>query len=244
MILSILICEDDPVQRKNIERVVSDYLALKDYDAKLCLSTDDPLAVLGYVEANPKQSSLYILDVDLQHKLNGITLAQKIREYDPFGWIIFVTSHAEMSALTFRYRVEAMDYIVKDDAESVADKVRECIDIAYRLSTSTTQYFQIKSNEGIQNVPFDTIMFFESSLVPHKLILHTHNERIEFRGKMKNITGPDFFQCHKSYIVNVKNIKRINKAEKTVVMTNGETAMVTPKKLAGLIAAMCGSNGQ
>ena len=240
MILSILICEDDHAQRRCIENVVCDYIALKDYDAKLCLSTDNPIAILEYVEANPKQNNIYILDVDLQHKLNGIALAQKIREQDPFGWIIFVTSHAEMSILTFRYRVEAMDYIVKESIENVADKVCECIDIAYRLCTTTTQYFQIKSNDGIQNVPYDTIMFFESSLVPHKLILHTRNERIEFRGKMKNIKelSPDFFQCHKGYIVNIKNVKRIDKAEKIVVMTNGETAMVTPRKLSSLIAEM------
>ena len=243
MILSIVLCEDNIRQRTAMEKLIYDHLALKDYDAKLSLSTGDPMAVLAHIKAHPNETYFYILDVDLQHKLNGIALAQKIREQDLYGWIIFVTSHADMSALTFRYRVEALDYIVKDDPQNIAAKVQECIDIAYRLSGTTAQYFQIKSGDGIQNIPYDSIMFIESSLVPHKLVLHTKNERIEFRGRMKEIKelSPDFFQCHKGYIVNLKNIKSINKADKTVVMANGETAMVTPKKLTSLIEASGGT---
>ncbi|WP_241960035.1 PfkB family carbohydrate kinase, partial [Staphylococcus gallinarum] len=41
-------------------------------------------------------------------------LASEIRKHDPVGNIIFVTSHSELTYLTFVYKVAAMDFIFKD----------------------------------------------------------------------------------------------------------------------------------
>ena len=39
--------------------------------------------------------------------INGIKLGSEIRKYDPIGNIIFVTSHSELTYLTFVYKVSA-----------------------------------------------------------------------------------------------------------------------------------------
>ena len=52
---------------------------------------------------------------DLGADINGINLGEEIRQLDPTGYIIFITTHAELSHLTFKYKVEALDYIIKDD---------------------------------------------------------------------------------------------------------------------------------
>lgn len=49
--------------------------------------------------------------------MNGFELAQEIRKFDPRGFIIFITTHAELSYMTFTYKVEALDYIIKDDID-------------------------------------------------------------------------------------------------------------------------------
>ena len=52
-------------------------------------------------------TGIYFLDVDLKSDINGIKLGSKIREKDTRGFIIFTTTHLEMSYFAFKYKVEA-----------------------------------------------------------------------------------------------------------------------------------------
>lgn len=56
---------------------------------------------------------MLFLDIQLEADINGIKLASEIRKHDPVGNIIFVTSHSELTYLTFVYKVAAMDFILK-----------------------------------------------------------------------------------------------------------------------------------
>ena len=237
MILSVLICEDNPSQRQNLENIISNHIAFKDYDSKIALSTDNPDTLLEHVKKMPQQNNFYVLDVNLQHEMNGISLGQEIRTFDPFGKIVFVTTHVELALLTFQYRVEAMDYIIKDSMDNIRQRLCSCIDTAYQQVANAKQYFQLKSIDGIQNVSLSSILFFASGNVPHKIILHTNNERIEFRGSLKEIEQmqPFFFRTHKSFVVNLKNIKSINRNAGEIVMSNNEVALITLKKLPALL---------
>lgn len=243
MMLSIFICEDNPIQRESIEKIVSDYIAQRGEDIELALSTDDPAALLAYLKANPKAKSLYFLDVDLQHEMNGILLAKEIRERDLFGTIAFVTSHGELSYLTFRYHIEAIDYIVKGCLEEMTEKVHACIALAYGRSRGALpeqEYFQVKSGGQILNISLGEIMFVESHFQPHKLILHASGRRIEFYGVLKEIEGvhPGFYRCHKSFVVNVRNIRAVDKVNGRATMVDGQVVHVTSRKMTGLIQAM------
>lgn len=248
MTLSIFICEDDIAQRKFMERTVTEYINQKNYDIKLAFSTGSPMELLRYLDTHPKLNNLYLFDVNLQDEMNGIALAQKIRERDLAGKIVFITSHSELSYLAFRSRIEALDYITKGDPENVAREVRECIEVAYHRRNeilSEKEYFQVKSSTGIQKIPIEDIMFFMTSHVPHRLILCTQNDRIEFRSSLKDVinVSPDFFPCHKAYVVNTKNIKsvqRIGKARAEAEMINGTIVPVSATNIAALTKIVMG----
>ena len=244
--LSIFICEDDQKQRELLEMIVFDYLddkSKKGHGFDLTLSTDNPSKILGYLERHPNTNGIYILDVNLQHEMNGIVLASKIREIDHAGKILFVTTHAELSHLTFTYRIEALDYILKGEFGVIASKIGECLDVAYRRQNNESlkkECFEIKTGNGLRQIPLDELMFFEShSSVSHKLILHTKSKRIEFYGSLRDVAeaNPAFFRCHQSYVVNVHNIREIDKVEEKIKMANGEFASVTRKKLTALMNA-------
>jgi two-component system response regulator AgrA len=238
MALPIFICEDDPKQRENLEHIINNHIVAKNYDASLAFSTGSPIALLGYLEDHPMQEvvALYFLDVDLHHEINGIVLASKIKKHDPSGKFVFVTTHTELSYLTFRYRVDAMDYIIKNSTDDVAERVQECIDTVYnhhRNAALEGEYFQIASAEGFWNAPIDDIIFFETCHKPHNLILHLRNGRIEFRGSLSEVeqTLPNFFRPHKSYLINLKKVSGFNKAKNVIEMQNGKTVPITAKKV-------------
>jgi len=244
VILSVLICEDDRKQRTRMEIIVNDYIALKGYDIDLALSTDSPADLLEYAKAHPKQNKLYILDVHLgQHEINGIALAKQIRELDPSGKFVFVTTHAELSHLTFKYHIEAMDYIIKADPSSVAQQMQECVEVAYQRfldALEEIEYFQLKTSGGVLKIPIDDIMFFESCPSANKkLILYTTRDRFEFRGTLKEVAEKNsaFCHCHKAYVVNTKSIKgvtRLSAATGEAEMINGAIVPVNKANIVPL----------
>ncbi|NGZ75308.1 LytR/AlgR family response regulator transcription factor [Saccharibacillus alkalitolerans] len=238
--LSVFICEDDPKQRERLRKIVTDYIMIEALDMELALDTGDPVSVLDYLERHPKTTGLYFLDVDLQHEMSGIALASEIRERDDSGKIVFVTTHGELSYLTFIYKVEAMDYIIKDRPDEIERKVRECIAVADKrhLSDSGTQSrrFKVKVGEKTRSIDHKDIMFFESSSVPHKIILHMDNSQLEFYGSIKELEeiGGSFYRCHKSYVVNKDNIKSVDRAKREIEMINEEICLVSVRALKGL----------
>ena len=109
--LKIFVCEDNIEQKEKLKNIIENIILIENYDMNLELATGDPHKILNYLKST-ETSGIYFLDVDLHCDINGIQLAEQIRKYDPRGFIIFITTHAEMSYLTFIYKVEAMDYII------------------------------------------------------------------------------------------------------------------------------------
>ena len=125
--IKIYICEDIEEQRNRIRSLVKDIILEEKLDMTIEIASPNPMEILNKAKENDKDISLYFFDVDLNSNINGIDLASKIREFDQRGFIVFITTHGEMSYLTFTYKVEAMDYIIKDDYSNMAERIKECI---------------------------------------------------------------------------------------------------------------------
>lgn len=225
--MKIFICEDDKKQLQFFIEIINKYICFKDYDLKLEIATNNPYDILEYLKEN-KTVGLYFLDVDLNHDINGIKLASEIRRYDLTGKIVFLTTHPELSYLTFVYKVEAMDYILKGNSIDFENKIKDCIEVAYgryiKENNYTKQIISIQDGDKHINICIDEVKFIESSPIPHKLIIHMDNRQIEFYGKIKDMEkmNPDLFRCHQSYVVNVKNILEVDKNTREIIMKNGE----------------------
>ena len=124
--LKIYICEDMEAERDRIQQVIENIVLMEDLDMELCCVSQDPHRILDKVKKT-EEVGIYFLDITLGTDMTGLTLAQEIRKYDPRGFIIFVTTHSEMSYLTFIYKLEALDFILKDDPEELDRRVYDCI---------------------------------------------------------------------------------------------------------------------
>ncbi|MBV7276074.1 response regulator transcription factor [Clostridium sp. PL3] len=239
--LDIIICEDNNYQRKVIEDIIINQLKKLNLGISIALTTDNPDDVIKYVEDRRVKPFIYFLDVELKSEINGIELAKKIRKYDPMGYIVFVTSHAELTLLTFEYKVQAMDYIVKNDLNKMENKINECIKEAYNdYKSSSVKTGPIQINVGNKVIYFnpDDILFFETTDKNHRIRIHTKDETIEFHGTLKEIEEvlPDsYYKPHRSYLVNTKKIKCIDKKELIIHMINNETCYIALRYLNGLL---------
>lgn len=237
--LEVVICEDNSSHRKKIKEIIENTILRENIILKVSLSTKDPEDVIDYVKKN-KITGIYFLDVDLKNNMNGIMLGEKIREIDPFGFIIFVTTHMEMSYLAFKYKVEAMDYVIKEDSD-FKDRVISCLLKSYHSYYKTenkSDCISINSGARMISVKLCDILFVETIPVSHKIRIHEENSQIEFYGNLKDIEKKltsNFYRCHKSYIVNVDKIKEIDKKGKKIIMEDEEECYVSFRYMKGLI---------
>jgi len=242
--IPIIICEDQLEQLNHLKETAQNHILFKEYDMTVALATDNPTVVLEYLESHQTQRALYFLDVNLNHKMTGIELALRIRQLNFNAMIVFITGHPELSLLALKHKIEAMDYIIKDSLLNIRHNMRECIDVAYqrylRLENNTNGSYVVKSGNMVRVIPFSEIMFFSSHEQAHKVVLHLNNSQITFYESIKNFNniGPSFFRCHKSFVVNLQNIKNIKHAQKTIEMINGEIVPCAYRKMSELMKVL------
>lgn len=236
--LQVLICEDNAVYREKFKNVVEDIILKENIDLKISLCTENPMEIIEYIKRRDI-TGIYFLDVDLKCSMNGIKLGEKIRDFDPRGFIIFTTVHTEMSYMVFKYKVEAMDYVAKDE-ENFTDRVKDCLLKAYRnyyRESSNGKYISINEDCRIINIKLGDILFIETSTAAHRIRVHEENRQIEFYGSLKDIQKKltsNFYRCHKSYIVNRDKIAEVDMKSNRITMTNGEKCYVSFRYKGGL----------
>jgi len=221
--LDIYVCEDNEKQRTFVSNFIQDYCVMRHLDARIVLSASSPEAILETFQKT-KNPALFFLDIDLGAAINGVELGRRIREQAPDAFIVFLTTHTEMTLLTFQYKIEALDFIAKDDADRIKQRIAECIDVANirHVNTGAEKALKVTVDDKQIFINLSDIISIETTHVRHKLRLDTFTRSLEFSGELKKVEAQlneHFFRIHKSYVVNRKMIVSINK-DNTVTMKN------------------------
>lgn len=92
--IPIYICEDDTKQLEVISAVIKNRIMIENLDSYVHLSTSDPIELLQAAKVRTSSFGIYFLDIELKDSdLDGIMMGKHVRDLDPLGKIIYVTSH-------------------------------------------------------------------------------------------------------------------------------------------------------
>lgn len=226
--IPVYICEDKETTRKYIEQQVRKIIIIENLNMHIKVSTANPDEIVEEV-SNTKERGIYLLDIDLSHKMSGFDLAKVIRQKDARGFVVFITTHGELALNTFKYQIEAMDYILKDEPDKMIERLQSCfLNIHERMEsdhTKNSDYFVLRQMDEVRYISLRDIIYFETSTQKHKVNLVTKTEYIEFFGDLKSIeekTGGQFIRCHRSYLINRECIDTVNAKESYVLMKDGK----------------------
>jgi len=231
-VIGIFICEDSKREREFITNFIADYMMIENLDMKVVKSTDNPYEILDAVRENSGMG-LYFLDVDLKAEITGIDLAVKIREFDPVGQIVFVTSHAELMSMTFEYAVGALGYVVKINDDTMKRKISEYMRVvAERFLSDDREVgkFTFRVDGKVISEDYDDIMFFElAGKRSGKVVMYGRTRQEEFRGNLSDIEAvtDQFLRVSRSVLVNVSHIKTLDAVAGVVHMVNGDMCEVS-----------------
>lgn len=181
--LDIFVCEDNAAQRRTVVNIIQNTVLIEELDMQLTLDTGDPYMLLEKVKTS-QNTGIYFLDIDLNSNMNGMKLAQQIRLYDPRGFIIFITAHSELSYMTFQYRVEAMDFVLKDNPAEAKVKLRECLLNAmerHTLQTNKThKVYTLEAGGRKISVDYEDILFLKLPAISIKSFSMQKTARLNF----------------------------------------------------------------
>jgi len=144
--VKVIICENEEKHREFVQTVVHRE-SFHEPSIELVLIASKPEQVLAYLRN--KRADCYLLDIELDSTINGIDLASMIRQQDPVATIIFISMHADKLKLTFKYKIAALDFIVKGDTHAtLSDQLKEA------LQASFTKYQQLGVTHGSEFFPY------------------------------------------------------------------------------------------
>lgn len=227
--LPVYICEDEEKIR-NAERAwLEKQILIEGLDMEIALCTGSPEELLEYLSGEQKQG-IYFLDVELKGaSMDGFRLGQEIRKKDARGFLVYVTAFQDLAFETFRYHLEALDYICKKNPEKMYAGLSHCLKvIAERVSREQgeqQEYFTVRTLDVVRHIPLKEILYFATAGRTHRIELHARRERLDFIGSIQELEkklAPKFVRVHRAYLVRGDEIDRVNLKTREVILKNGE----------------------
>ena len=234
----IYLCDDEPVWIAQMEQAVSDFMVGSDWALTIACSATEPGSLLDCLAQRNTSGGIYLLDIDLKSEMNGVELGARIRELDPDAVLIFVTTHDELVMDTFRLKLQATDYILKDSG-SLRSQVCETFRIveshhdrsASRLSSPR---IRLTTGGSCHYILKDDIYFVESQTNQHKLLVHLRSEVFTLSTPLKDMAkrlGDDFVFCKRGCLVNPLHVEAIHRKSREIVFDNGERCLCSYRTL-------------
>jgi two-component system response regulator AgrA len=237
--LSIYLCEDNHKQLETYTQIIKNQILFFESDARIEEATDNPCEIISAIKKNKENGGLYILDIEFTGKeQTGLDLGVEVRSLDINAKIIFITTHSEMSFLTFERKVEPFDYILKDNGfERIKAQIEDDLHIIWnrkiKAEQKTNLFFSYRVGSHLHHVPMDELLFLETSSTPHRVIVHAKNKHSEFIANLADIQNkyPYLFRCHKSFLINPDNVLTLDIKKRLIIFADHLACEVSFRKI-------------
>ncbi len=202
MQIKCVITDDEPTACEGLQRYVErvDFLSL----LAVC---EDAMQLNTFLQT--EQPDLLFLDIEMPY-LSGLELLASL-EHPPH---VIITSAYERYALK-GYELNVADYLLKpisfDRFLKAVNKVHNLLQ-QERRSDGMADFMFVRADRQMHKVFFKDILVVEG--LENYVCIYTENAKLLVRSTMlhiiESIPREGFLQVHKSYLVNVKKIERID----------------------------------
>lgn len=238
--MNIFILEDDFIQQNRIEASIEEVLEERKWTYNYLEVFSNPDKLLASIHERGDHQ-IFFLDIEIKNATKrGLEVASEIRTMDPNAVIVFVTTHSEFAPISFKYKVAALDFIDKAVSDQqFKDQIADCIQCTKNMMSAKEpeEMFRFETPQTRLKLPHKDILYFATATTPHKVCLWTLTERLEFYGNLSEIkaVAPKLFLCHRSFLVNLENVVRIDKGDQMLYFENGDACPVSRLKMKQLI---------
>ena len=220
--LNFVICDDNPAVLNRLSKMLESIFINNDIDAEIGLKALNASDVINYLKTN--KVDVLILDINLKSEITGCDIANMVRKKNKDVYIIFTTGHLEYVLIAYKYKT--FDYLPKPIVdERLEETILRLMD---DIKFTPSKFIRLNNNKTIINQ--DEINYIKREGM--KLVFCTNTRTYETYSsfnKIKDCLPDNFVRCHKSYIVNVKNISDINSNKNTILFSPNESCSIGAK---------------
>lgn len=163
-----------------------------------------------------------IVDIDLKAELDGIQVAEAIRQLNCPAEVIFITAHPQYMRNAFT--VKAFDYLEKPITQAELEK---CIVRLHRERNSepaeNLDLIRIKSGTVLYHLDAKDIFYIHHK--GFKTVIHAKDKPVDTAETLANVVRDlprdSFRQCHRSTWVNLHHVSKVDLTTSRIFLKDG-----------------------
>lgn len=231
--IKVMLVDDEPQICMILEKIIE-----KQEDYQVVAKCQDFATAL--VEFRKNVPDVVFMDIDLAGA-DGMECAKIMTELLPKVKIIFATAHSEYMANAFE--IYAFDYLVKpfqiERVVRTLDRIRDQQSVGIPDTVAKSEKYQgkllIKGKEQSWLISVEDIIFIEKADGSTRIVTPAEEYKtgLSLGDLEEKLDKEQFIRCHKSYIVNVSKISRMEAYGRWTYMVKlkdtKETALMTSK---------------
>lgn len=218
--MKFAVCDD--------ERESADFIAekLRDFYPDKCEISCYSNGVSLLADSVREFFDAFFIEIELT-KIDGLTLAEKIRSDNPFAKIIFVTNNTELAHIGYLYGAfrYVRKFALEEELREAARSLKREFDCLSDILFLKTQYEEIC-------IKVNNIHYFEVKGHNVTAFFDDTEERVSgtLNGFEQRLKSSGFIRIHKSFLVNFRYIKSIGTTG--VSLTDGKTLPLSRNRAA------------
>ena len=220
--MEIAVCDDNALF---LEEIVDQIDALRVAES---ISKFSNLETFMFTIDAGKRYDVVLMDIEWHDKVAGMDAAAELYKLCPEAKVIYITGRVERySQEIFLQRSNLSGYLTKPvNMELLKANLQKVADaLAYEVHPTLV----LRQKGSPISVPLREICYIESD--NHIVQVHTEAEKVTAYERLETILSSlpaGFYHCHKSYIVNMNQIRRFQSGE--ILLKNGMRVPVSRSK--------------
>ena len=210
--INFVIYEDESYFSNLYKTIIHKFMGNRDDQYKIYNFTEYSDDLIKFIKGLTGQN-IYIFDIEVKGK-SGLDLAREVRTLKQTmnDQIIIATAHQDLIQNAFHKKILMIDFISKFD-ELEENLLRTFYEI-YQIFNSNS-YLSFKQDSEIIRIPYNDILFIEKNKNDDCLCIETNSDCFKYKGNINKLEEKlkddiRFFKTHRSCIVNLFKITKIN----------------------------------
>ena len=211
-ILNIAICDDDKTIQEILRNKIVAYSIAHNLDCGISVFSDGK----EMRENLPPETNLLFLDVEMPGE-DGMKAARLLREKNEQVMIVFLSGYNQYVFESFK--VNAFRYLLKPLRDQEFNDTMDAI-VQKLFSKKEKLVFQFERETYA--LDYGSIIYIE--VISGKIWIYTSGQTYRWSGSIgeleDKLSGQGFFRVHRSYLINMRRIRRYTSKE--ITMDNGD----------------------
>ena len=221
--LQIAICDDLEEERVILSRMLRNYARRQGLSLQVHFFVSGEELLQSVRRANACQ--VLFLDIYMPG-ISGVETARRLRAAGYGASIVFATTSTDHGVDSFEVR--ASDYLVKPFRQEEVDRALDwCLEHMPEPLRSLSVYAEGETQE----FPLASVLYID--VLGHQSHIHTLRQTVVVRKSLDDleraVDSPDFFRCHRSFLVNLNHAERIESSD--FLMSDGARIPISSANL-------------